>query len=224
LGIDGNWKYSGAAGTTASFDSDRLSAGQPAGIAYFRNRTYDMNTGRWMQEDPIGIAGGDNLYQFNGNNPVTFTDPFGLRPECCEEALPAVAEAALAIGAPPAALVIGLVAVGVAVAGNQNDHVVITTSIQAPADATAVHSRTNKVQPHPDAEGAHTGYKTDGGKVTGYTEFDADGNPRKRFRGTGRPHGGQEPPLILEPEPGKGPGSPPKVPRAPRPEELPRGY
>lgn len=32
------------------------------------------------QEDPLGVAGGLNLYQFNGNNPVTFTDPFGLCP------------------------------------------------------------------------------------------------------------------------------------------------
>jgi hypothetical protein len=39
-----------------------------------------MNTGRWMQEDPIGIAGGENLYQFNGNNPMSYTDPYGLNP------------------------------------------------------------------------------------------------------------------------------------------------
>jgi hypothetical protein len=31
------------------------------------------------------VAGGINLYQFNGNNPVTFTDPFGLDPECSIE-------------------------------------------------------------------------------------------------------------------------------------------
>lgn len=30
---------------------------------------------------PLGVAGGINLYQFNGNNPATFTDPFGLCPE-----------------------------------------------------------------------------------------------------------------------------------------------
>jgi hypothetical protein len=46
----------------------------------------------------------------------------------------------------------------------------------------------------------------------------------KRFRGEGGPHGGQEPPFVLEPKPGKGPGSPPTVPRPPRPNELPPGY
>jgi uncharacterized protein RhaS with RHS repeats len=37
------------------------------------------------QEDPIGVAGGINLYQFNNNDPATYTDPFGLAtcpPKC----------------------------------------------------------------------------------------------------------------------------------------------
>ena len=40
----------------------------------------DQHTGRWTQEDPLGVAGGLNLYQFNGNDPVAYTDPFGLKP------------------------------------------------------------------------------------------------------------------------------------------------
>ncbi len=54
-------------------------------ISFFRNRFYDQVTGRWTQEDPVGVAGGINLYGFNGNNPVAYTDPFGLckpMPEC----------------------------------------------------------------------------------------------------------------------------------------------
>ncbi|MBI4502414.1 MAG: hypothetical protein HY700_14790 [Gemmatimonadetes bacterium] len=35
----------------------------------------------FLTEDPIGIAGGANLYQYAGNNPATYTDPFGLCPE-----------------------------------------------------------------------------------------------------------------------------------------------
>jgi hypothetical protein len=86
--------------------------------------------------------------------------------------------------------------------------------------------RTNKLGPDPKAEGPHTQFKRDPntGKVTGYTEFDGAGNPVKRFRGEGKPHGGTEPPFILEPKADKGPGSPPKVPRTPRSDELPKGY
>jgi RHS repeat-associated protein len=95
----------------------------------------------------------------------------------------------------------------------------------AKATSNGVKSSVNKLGPHPKAQGPHTRFKKDGkGKVQGYTTFDAHGNPVKRFRGTGKPHGGQEPPLVLEPKPGKGPGSPPKVPRPPRPDEMPKGY
>jgi len=49
-------------------------------ISTFRNRQYDPAAGRWMQEDPEGTAGGINLYQYNGNDPNSFSDPFGLCP------------------------------------------------------------------------------------------------------------------------------------------------
>src|SRR2546430_10881468 len=31
------------------------------------------------QEDPIGLAGGLNLYGFAGGDPVNYSDPFGLK-------------------------------------------------------------------------------------------------------------------------------------------------
>jgi uncharacterized protein RhaS with RHS repeats len=37
-------------------------------------------TGRFTQEDPIGLAGGMNLYGFGDGDPVNFSDPFGLCP------------------------------------------------------------------------------------------------------------------------------------------------
>ena len=55
------------------------------GLVYMRNRWYDPNAGRFTQEDPIGYAGGINLYGYVGNNPVSFKDPFGLKicpPDC----------------------------------------------------------------------------------------------------------------------------------------------
>ncbi|MGH8436901.1 MAG: RHS repeat-associated core domain-containing protein [Pseudomonas sp.] len=49
-----------------------------SGVFYRRNRYYDQGTGRFTQEDPIGLAGGLNLYGFAGGDPVNFSDPFGL--------------------------------------------------------------------------------------------------------------------------------------------------
>ena len=48
------------------------------GLYYFRARWYDPETGRWLSKDPLGIAGGLNLYEAFGNNAVNFIDPMGL--------------------------------------------------------------------------------------------------------------------------------------------------
>ena len=49
-----------------------------SGYVYQRNRYLDPSTGRFTQEDPIGLAGGVNLYGFGGGDPVNHADPFGL--------------------------------------------------------------------------------------------------------------------------------------------------
>jgi RHS repeat-associated protein len=54
---------------------------EPSGLMYMRNRYYDPKTGRFTQEDPIGLAGGVNRYGFGGGDPVNFSDPFGLCPK-----------------------------------------------------------------------------------------------------------------------------------------------
>ena len=41
-------------------------------------RPYDPNMGRWLSRDPIGEAGGVNLYGFVGNRPVGLIDILGL--------------------------------------------------------------------------------------------------------------------------------------------------
>ena len=50
-----------------------------AGTAYRRNRHYDPYAGRFTQEDPIGLAGGINLYGFANGDPVSYSDPYGLK-------------------------------------------------------------------------------------------------------------------------------------------------
>jgi RHS repeat-associated protein len=52
-----------------------------AGTKYRRNRYYDTQSGRFTQEDPIGLAGGLNAYGFAGGDPINFSDPFGLCPK-----------------------------------------------------------------------------------------------------------------------------------------------
>ncbi len=48
-------------------------------LYYVRNRTYNPVLGRWIQHDPVGYAGGINLYEFARTHPVDNTDPSGER-------------------------------------------------------------------------------------------------------------------------------------------------
>lgn len=55
------------------------------GLTYLRNRYYDPTTGQFTQPDPIGLAGGLNLYGYADGDPINKSDPFGLcpgRPGC----------------------------------------------------------------------------------------------------------------------------------------------
>lgn len=49
------------------------------GLYYYRARWYDPQAGRFVSEDPIGFAGGINLYRYVGNNPLRLLDPEGTQ-------------------------------------------------------------------------------------------------------------------------------------------------
>jgi len=51
-----------------------------SGLHYNYFRTYDPSTGRYLESDPIGLAGGLNSYGYAHQNPSLFVDPDGLNP------------------------------------------------------------------------------------------------------------------------------------------------
>ena len=118
----------------------------PSGLQYMRNRYYDPKSGRFTQEDPVGLAGGMNLYGFGGGDPVNQSDPFGLWP--CPELCPANASAmlgggggaiaGLSAGGPAGWIAVGGIALaGVLdrMAGPTGDPALM---LRAPADGSAV--------------------------------------------------------------------------------------
>jgi len=49
------------------------------GLYHVGAREYDPRTARWLQRDPIDVAGGHpNVYLYCGNDPLNAADPYGL--------------------------------------------------------------------------------------------------------------------------------------------------
>ncbi|MEQ1846911.1 MAG: RHS repeat-associated core domain-containing protein, partial [Nitrospira sp.] len=66
--IENNYAY-----TSREFDSE-------TGLYYYRARSYDASSGRFLQKDPIGRKRGANLYPYVRNSPPNATDSTGLDP------------------------------------------------------------------------------------------------------------------------------------------------
>jgi len=63
-----------------AFTGRRLDAldGGDLNLMYYRARTYDPQTGRFMQRDPFKYTDGMNLYVYVASNPIRLIDPMGL--------------------------------------------------------------------------------------------------------------------------------------------------
>ncbi len=48
------------------------------GLHFYRGRYYDPELGRFISEDALGHVGGPSFYTYSSNNPIRFSDPFGL--------------------------------------------------------------------------------------------------------------------------------------------------
>ena len=62
--------------TSVGFTGHRTHAASGLALALYRG--YDPGLGRWVSEDPIGLADGSSAYAYVGNGPGGFVDPQGL--------------------------------------------------------------------------------------------------------------------------------------------------
>jgi RHS repeat-associated protein len=61
------------------YETEYSDASEPyLGLAYVDQRYYEPATGRFISPDPIGLAGGLNLYAYVDNDPVNWVDADGL--------------------------------------------------------------------------------------------------------------------------------------------------
>jgi RHS repeat-associated protein len=74
--------HAGAAKTRGKFDLAIRFPGQyfdpESGLHDNYQRSYDPRTGRYLEPDPMGLAGGWNRYAYAGGNPLQAVDPLGL--------------------------------------------------------------------------------------------------------------------------------------------------
>jgi RHS repeat-associated protein len=74
----------GEASKTGSDDTSFQFTGREndgaSGLYYYRARYFSPEFNRFVSEDSIGLMGGMNTYAYAWGNPISYTDPLGLRP------------------------------------------------------------------------------------------------------------------------------------------------
>ncbi|CAH1090967.1 RHS repeat-associated core domain-containing protein [Candidatus Nitrotoga sp. 1052] len=82
--VQNYYAYSLYGETTPSTNDDGNSSeytgrdNDSTGVYYYRARYFDPMLKRFISADPIGIAGGLNLYAYVGGDPLSWVDPLGL--------------------------------------------------------------------------------------------------------------------------------------------------
>jgi len=102
-------------------------------------------TRKLTQQDPIGVAGGSNLYGFASGDPVNFSDPYGLSPDCMTLPMPCPVIVGGLAGAGPLgwfALAVGAVTLADRAFASETGSVGFDRA--APADATAFNRRSGR--------------------------------------------------------------------------------
>ena len=178
------------------------------GLMYRRNRYYDPTTGRFTQEDPLGLGGGMNAYGFGNGDPVNFSDPFGLcvpLPGCLLAAAAAGGGTAVVDGggttasvglgalAGPAVVVSGFLSLWAALPVKPVDNVRRIPGALVQADATAVQN--TRVGDLPAKGPPNTSAARDNGKGKGQIrDYGEDGRAETDYdfghdhTGAGDPH------------------------------------
>jgi RHS repeat-associated protein len=74
----GRTNLSGATTTNAAQFTGREN--DSTGLYFYRARLYNPELQRFISEDPMGFAGGLNLFTYAANAPTVYADPLGLKP------------------------------------------------------------------------------------------------------------------------------------------------
>jgi RHS repeat-associated protein len=82
----GNTTTSGGSSTNSFQYENRENDG--TGLYFYRARYHKTGFDRFVSEDPLGFAGGINLFAFEADNPINLIDPYGLKPPDCQQNCP----------------------------------------------------------------------------------------------------------------------------------------